>query len=619
MSASVPQQPDSTEQFFTQVGRYVIEQRVGTGGMARVYRAKDTALGRLVAVKILHEYLADDETFRARFEREAKFLASFNHPNVIQIFDYATLEQNDRHLCYMVMTYLPNPSLKQVMDGESERGELMPHPRILQIINDLASALDYAHRMGMVHRDVKPANILFDETGRAILTDFGIARLAQGSKLTQENVTVGTPAYMAPEQASGGAIDGRTDIYALGVILYELLAGKPPFEDDGSLSILLKHLNEPIPLLSELGYIQNGFLDAVLLKVLAKSPEERYQTAAELAQDLDLAIRGETPAALPTLTMRRKQTRQVTNPNLITATVTQALQVIRPSSALGLLVIGGCLIVGIVAAALVVTRSENALPTVPTPEQPQIALVPPTLTFAEIRRLGGASSMVDDVANPAASMTGQVNMPFESGFDEDDPLVGSYWLLGRTMDANASGEILRARGENGTYIFTNSIQNRAATTVLQDYFYDEDIVITVDIMLTEDSPVSSGYGLVFHYLDENNYGVFAVDGAGRYSVWFLENREWRELRGLDETWTPNDAIHPLGLVNQLRLEVRGATLMGYVNDIEVLTLTDDTMTSGMVGVYLATPNREGAVSTAILDRYSVTLLEDGAASMTSDS
>ncbi|MEO1442450.1 MAG: serine/threonine-protein kinase, partial [Chloroflexota bacterium] len=175
------QQFNSTDTLIKSIDRYIVGERIGTGGMARVFRAKDKSLDRDVAVKVLHEHLADDDTFRARFEREAKFLASFHHPNVIQIYDYATVEEDSRYLCYMVMTYLPGNTLNDVMEENKAQDRLMPQQQVLQIIKDIAAALDYAHAAGMVHRDVKPGNILFDERGRAILTDFGIARMVEYS------------------------------------------------------------------------------------------------------------------------------------------------------------------------------------------------------------------------------------------------------------------------------------------------------------------------------------------------------------------------------------------------------------------------------------------------------
>ena len=227
--------------------RYDIKNRLGSGGMATVYRALDKNLNRDVAIKVLHEHLVHEETFKDRFEQEAQYIASFNHPNVIQIYDFDTIESDDGKIYYMVMPYLRGETLCEVLDTCREKEATLPHERIKEIISDLADALDYAHARGMVHRDVKPANILFDENKRAVLTDFGIARLAENSGLTAEGTIIGTPSYMSPEQATGNETDYRSDLYSLGIILFELLTGKPPFDDESTVSLLLKHAQTPPP------------------------------------------------------------------------------------------------------------------------------------------------------------------------------------------------------------------------------------------------------------------------------------------------------------------------------------------------------------------------------------
>ena len=215
--------------------------------MARVYKAWDTNLERLVAIKILHEHLADDPTFKERFEREAKFIASFNHPNIVQVYDFNVIQREGFPLCYMVMSYIPGQTLREVLEDAELRGERLPRERVRALVDDLTSALGYAHQRGMVHRDVKPGNIILNEHGKAVLTDFGIARMVQSNRLTADGVSTGTPIYMSPEQASGQAGDMRSDLYSLGIIVYEMLTGRPPFVDDTSLSVMLKHLNTPPP------------------------------------------------------------------------------------------------------------------------------------------------------------------------------------------------------------------------------------------------------------------------------------------------------------------------------------------------------------------------------------
>ena len=185
-----------------QTGRYKIQQRLGSGGMATVYKAEDLNLQRPVAIKILHEHLSYESTFQERFEREARFIAGFNHPGIVQVYDFAVVESGTHKLFYMVMPFISGHTLTDLLEHCRDENKPVPHKRVRQIMLELADALGYAHDRGMIHRDVKPGNILFDENNRTILTDFGIARLAQQSGLTQDGLIVGTPAYMSPEQAT---------------------------------------------------------------------------------------------------------------------------------------------------------------------------------------------------------------------------------------------------------------------------------------------------------------------------------------------------------------------------------------------------------------------------------
>ncbi|MEL6152361.1 MAG: protein kinase, partial [Chloroflexota bacterium] len=411
---------------------------------------------------MLPRTLASQENFIERFQREARAAARLIHPNVIQIYDYATVEEDSRYLCYMVMTYLPGNTLNDVMEENKAQDRLMPQQQVLQIIKDIAAALDYAHAAGMVHRDVKPGNILFDERGRAILTDFGIARMVEYSKLTQENMAVGTPAYMSPEQAAGEAVDHRTDIYALGVILYELLAGNPPFGDDGSLSVLLSHLNKPVPALTTFAHIDNDYLDSVIFKALAKMPEERYQTATEMADDLAKAIKQMKPAVmaektdLSTLVIPVAE-RAVPVVSPVNAVAGAPMDNRRTRSSTGILLIG----LAIIALIVVVTFATDMFGANPPPEP--------------VAAADGSNTIAD--ANSIPSMTTVENMSFFSDFSENDILVGNYWSLESESVDNRPGMIVRERGDDDTYRFINTVPGRAATNMLPNYTYDTDIAV----------------------------------------------------------------------------------------------------------------------------------------------
>lgn len=269
------------------LGRYRIVEHLGHGGMAEVYKAYHPGLERFVAVKVLHPFLAQEEGFLTRFRREAKAVAALRHPNIVQVLDFD--HDQTRDLYYMVMEFIDGPSLKARLQELAEEGQQMPLDEAVRIISAVAEALSYAHRRGMVHRDVKPANVVFNSEGQAILTDFGIAKMVDVAGLTASGSMIGTPAYMAPEQGMGQAGDERSDIYSLGVMFYQLTTGTLPFEADTPMGIVLKHIGEPLPSPRLLRPDLPEALEQVILRAMAKDPAQRYQTAAEFVADLQQA------------------------------------------------------------------------------------------------------------------------------------------------------------------------------------------------------------------------------------------------------------------------------------------------------------------------------------------
>jgi len=262
------------------LGDYKITERIGAGGMAIVYKANDLNLGgRTVAVKVLPENLASDRGFVALFTREARTAAKLSHPNVVTI--HRVGEEDDIH--YFAMSYIDGKSLSGIIE---DRGKL-PVDEIIHIVSEVCKALEYTHSEGVMHRDIKPANIMFDKLGNVIVTDFGIARAVGGTRLPQTRGVIGTAEYMSPEQAQGEEdIDYRTDIYSLGVVLYEMLTGRVPFKGTNPLSVAMKHTKEPPPPPRELDVSIPAWLESVVLKCLAKSPDKRYQSAKELRDTL---------------------------------------------------------------------------------------------------------------------------------------------------------------------------------------------------------------------------------------------------------------------------------------------------------------------------------------------
>ncbi|HEU4514631.1 MAG TPA: protein kinase [Nocardioidaceae bacterium] len=265
-------------------GRYQLTSRFATGGMGEVWRAEDTVLDREVAVKVLKQEYADDPTFRARFEAEARNAAALHHPNVASVFDVGELLDDDgsgHRRPFIVMELVPGQPLSVLLRG----GEPMPPERASEVVAQAADAIAAAHAIGIVHRDVKPANLLVTPDGIVKITDFGIARAAASAAITQTGQIIGTPHYISPEQAEGRPATEASDIYALGVVLYECLAGQRPFSRDTPIQVALAHIREEVPPLDE---AVPARLRAIVDKALAKDPAERFATAGDMA----VALRG---------------------------------------------------------------------------------------------------------------------------------------------------------------------------------------------------------------------------------------------------------------------------------------------------------------------------------------
>ncbi|MEA2313415.1 MAG: eukaryotic-like serine/threonine-protein kinase [Solirubrobacteraceae bacterium] len=288
-------------------GRYELEEIIGRGGMGAVYRARDLVLERTVAVKLLPAELAEhDSTRRARFEREARAAAALMHPAVVSVYDTGV----DDGTRYIVMEHVRGRSLSEIL---LEQAPLAP-ARAANIAAQIALALAAAHAAGIVHRDIKPANVMIAEDGTVKILDFGIARSLQDSMLTQGTTVLGSASYMAPEQALGKRVDQRADIYSLGCVLFAMLTGRPPFIGEAPAALLHQHVNSPPRAPSALNRAVPGALDATVLAMLAKSPRERPQSAAELAESLQSAVQPRAPHEEPTEATARLEPTAETRP-----------------------------------------------------------------------------------------------------------------------------------------------------------------------------------------------------------------------------------------------------------------------------------------------------------------
>ena len=281
--------------------RYEIGEVLGYGGMAEVHLGRDVRLGREVAVKVLRSDLARDPSFQARFRREAQAAASLNHPAIVAVYDTGEdLTGQNGSTPYIVMEYVEGRTLRDVLKGE---GRIMPR-RAMEIVADVCAALDFSHRNGIVHRDVKPGNVMITPAGAVKVMDFGIARAVadNAATVTATAAVIGTAQYLSPEQARGENVDARSDVYSTGCLLYELLTGHPPFTGDSPVAVAYQHVRETAPPPSSSNPDVPPELDAIVMKAMAKNPANRYQTAAEMRADLIRAINGRPVTAEPVLT-----------------------------------------------------------------------------------------------------------------------------------------------------------------------------------------------------------------------------------------------------------------------------------------------------------------------------
>jgi serine/threonine-protein kinase len=290
-------------------GRYRMESLLGQGGMAQVYKGTDTVLGRPVAIKILAAQYAKDQSFVDRFRREAQSAARLNHPNVVGVYDTGS----DDGTQYIVMEYVEGRTLADFL---SSGGSLLPE-RAVELASSVCIALSEAHKAGIVHRDIKPGNIMVTRGGEVKVMDFGIARAATAETVTATATVLGTASYLSPEQAQGKRVDARSDIYSLGIVLYEMLVGRVPFGGDSAVAVAYKHVQEPPEPPSRINPDISPSLEAVVMRALAKNPDNRYQTADEFCADLDRVRRGMPVVATPLLA----ETQAVAGP--VTATRVQ--------------------------------------------------------------------------------------------------------------------------------------------------------------------------------------------------------------------------------------------------------------------------------------------------------
>ncbi len=587
------------------LGQYQILELAGKGGMAVVYKAFQPSLNRYVALKVLPDYLAQDDQFVLRFEHEARAAAALRHSNIMVIYDVG-LEGNTH---YIAAEYLEGHTLSQVI--AELRGPL-PLQRTVNTMSQLASALDFAHQRGLVHRDIKPSNVFVDADDHVTLMDFGIAKALQGgAQMTRTGTMVGTPEYMSPEQAEGKQIDQRSDIYSLGVMLYQLLTGRVPFAAETPTAILLAHVMQTPMLPRQLNAAIPPAVESVVMRSLAKRPQDRFASAGELAQALAQAASGalaQSPAYIPPTVVPGRPT-PTPPPVYAPGTPPPTSQPVygqppytpppaytpppgKSGGGANWLLWGG---MGLAAVALVCVLGFVGLYVIgksagtPTPTK-SVARATATSASQPATRSALAPTATKSVARatatPASVSSGSVL--FTDNFSSQKASEDKGWSFeaGDNVDYTWSANKLTISVKKTQWLGWDT----------PDGTYDN---FGVEI---EAQPTSSGYaeyGIIFRITgsgDTRSYYVFGVNTSGKY---FLQKRvegKWADPDPISAT--ASQAIKPNGK-NTLRVLAQGATISLYVNGSLVKTVSDDSITGGgKVGVYAGTDKNTASAQVA---------------------
>lgn len=551
-----------------QLGPYRVVAPLGEGGMATVYRAYQPSVDRYVALKILPRHFARDPEFVGRFQQEAKVLAKLLHPHILPVHDYG---ESDGYT-YIAMPFVETGTLADLLQGGP-----MPMAQIERIISQVGGALDYAHSQGVVHRDVKPSNVLIDSSGNCLLTDFGIAKMVEGTaQFTRTGGIVGTPAYMSPEQIRGEALDGRSDIYSLGVVLYEMATGRPPYRAETPPAIFVKHLHDPLPLPRSLNPALPEAVERVILKALAKDPAGRYATAADMVMALGAAISAEAPEADRqtvdgTVVLDKRSTEMMGEPSLLD----------RLRSMPGWILAGGGVIIAGVVFAIVLAALSSRPTQAPATSQEsvnatQVGVEPAgtqvagegILGAAEAGATGTARAMATAQIEASATATAREALIANAVvvFQEDFSSNAQGWWVGESSDG--VGDYLDQMVDGRFRLSAVSKQPTWNWTWVPD-FSARDLWLRVDATIVEASG-DAVVGISFRE-DKNGYYYVEFAGDGSYRVRSRNDEGWSTI----QPWTPSDAIRlEPGMTNTFAILVEGPNITLYANERELTTVQD---------------------------------------------
>ena len=535
------------------LGPYRIINQVGKGGMATVYKAYQPSVDRYVAIKVLPSQLAESREFATRFQQEARIIAKLEHPHILPVFDYGESDG----VAYFVMRYMDAGTLKEKMI----EGRPLPLQEIDRLFTQLANALSYAHSKGIVHRDLKPANVLIDSHGNVFLTDFGIAKLLESAspRLTQTDAIMGTPAYISPEQAQGQTVDQRSDIYSLGIILYEMVTGSVPFTAETPLAVLFKHISDPLPPPSLVKPDIRPSVEQVLLKALAKDPRDRFSTAAEFVAAWERALQTvEHVAESETVPPPRPQTGTPTPSRPLTATKT-ATKAGLPTMWMVGCAVAACGLFGLGGVALMASSLRGSpTPTSPPPTQ-TIQVIPPTNTDLPL-----------PTATAIVISTGETLL-------EDDFSNDGNW--GTLTDTDSSVEY-----ESGTLNLQLFRENFVVWSTPNDEDY-QDVHLEVTVT-TNDTDPTTAYGFICAQQTKSwSFYYLAATPAGEYAIIRATDGEDDVFLTGDGKWADSDQIAYKAASYRVSADCGNGRLTLYVDGKQIASVNDNTYGTGRVGLF----------------------------------
>ncbi len=571
-------------------GRYEIKELLGEGGMSAVYRAYDPNLRRDVALKLIHSHLSRQAEFVRRFEEEAAAVAQLRHENIVQVFDFS----HDDDLYYIVFEFIDGESLQQRIKRLHDAGEKMTFAEISNVASEIGEALDYAHGQGIVHRDIKPANIMINQRNQPILTDFGIVKIVGGDQNTATGSLLGTARYMSPEQVKGSGVDHRTDIYALGVMLYEMVGGRAPFEADSMMTLMMMHLQQPPPPITQFRGDVPATLEPMLKKALAKEPDDRFQSGGELARAFKQAVvqtnlatmyppvTDQPPMGEPTLNYPVADAGTIQAPPPVVDSPLPSLPpapVVPPAASnrnkwimgcLGLFILGVC-----GSCAYLFSQTDT--------------FVTPT---AQVAQASPATKTPSPIEVTSAVATGfPPTLPAQDATPTSPPVIRNILLEERFDDIGNWGsdkdEEVNATVRNGRFIFQVNEPKKLFWSSAGEEFGDA--IYELDATYTG-GPENNGFGMVFRLNhDTNSFYLFEISGDGFVWIGYCADGCAEVEMLVGDGWFQSDAVNQgLDQLNHLRVSAKGTNMTFFVNDTQVGEVKDNRLKRGDIAILVET-------------------------------